>query len=81
MSNVLGTYTPAERIVQSRTAWGEVLFDGSQAAVHRRVDVQALGADFDAFTGHKLYGPPALACCGAGANCSMRCRRLWAVAT
>ena len=58
MSNVLGTYTPAERIVQAAHARGaKVLFDGSQAIVHRRVDVQALGCDFYAFTGHKLYGP------------------------
>ncbi len=58
MSNVLGTYTPAERIVQIAHAHGaKVLFDGAQAVVHRRVDVQALGCDFYAFTGHKLYGP------------------------
>ena len=35
----------------------KVLFDGAQAVVHRRVDVQALDCDFYAFTGHKLYGP------------------------
>jgi cysteine desulfurase/selenocysteine lyase len=58
MSNVLGTYTPAERIVQLAHAHGaKVLFDGSQAVVHRRVDVQALDCDFYAITGHKLYGP------------------------
>jgi cysteine desulfurase/selenocysteine lyase len=58
MSNVLGTVTPAERIVaMAHAAGAKVLFDGSQAAVHRRVDVQALGCDFYAFTGHKLYGP------------------------
>ncbi|MBL6456225.1 cysteine desulfurase [Belnapia sp. T6] len=58
MSNVLGTVTPAERIVaMAHEAGAKVLFDGSQAAVHRRVDMQALGADFYAFTGHKLYGP------------------------
>jgi len=58
MSNVLGTYTPAERIVKIAHAHGaKVLFDGSQAVVHRRVDVQALDADFYVFTGHKLYGP------------------------
>ena len=34
-----------------------VLFDGTQAVVHRRVDVQAIGADFYTWTGHKLYGP------------------------
>jgi cysteine desulfurase/selenocysteine lyase len=58
MSNVLGTYTPAERIVTLAHAHGaKVLFDGSQAVVHRRVDVQALDCDFYAFTGHKVYGP------------------------
>jgi cysteine desulfurase/selenocysteine lyase len=58
MSNVLGTYTPAGRIAALAHAHGaRVLFDGSQAVVHRRVDVQALDADFYAFTGHKLYGP------------------------
>jgi len=58
MSNVLGTYTPAERLARIAHAHGaKVLFDGSQAVVHRRVDVQAIGADFYAFTGHKLYGP------------------------
>ena len=58
MSNVLGTVTPAERIVHLAHAHGaKVLFDGSQAIVHRAVDVQALGCDFYAWTGHKLYGP------------------------
>ena len=58
MSNVLGTVTPVERIVAAAHAHGaKVLLDGSQAAVHRRVDVQAIGCDFYCFTGHKLYGP------------------------
>ncbi|MBP0492402.1 aminotransferase class V-fold PLP-dependent enzyme [Pararoseomonas indoligenes] len=58
MSNVLGTVTPAARIAALAHAHGaKVLFDGSQAAVHRRVDVRALDADFYVFTGHKLYGP------------------------
>jgi cysteine desulfurase/selenocysteine lyase len=58
MSNVLGTVTPAERIVSLAHAHGaRVMFDGSQAIVHRKIDVQALGADFYAWTGHKLYGP------------------------
>jgi len=58
MSNVLGTYTPAERIVQLAHAYGaKVMLDGSQAVVHRRIDVQALDVDFYAITGHKLYGP------------------------
>jgi len=58
MSNVLGTVIPAARVAQLAHERGaKVLFDGSQAAVHRRVDVQALDADFYVFTGHKLYGP------------------------
>jgi cysteine desulfurase/selenocysteine lyase len=58
MSNVLGTITPAERIVKIAHAHGaKVMFDGSQAIVHRKVDVQALGCDFYVWTGHKLYGP------------------------
>lgn len=58
MSNVLGTVNPAERIAALAHAHGaKVLFDGSQAAVHRKTDVQAIGADFYVFTGHKLYGP------------------------
>ncbi|MFN3448727.1 MAG: aminotransferase class V-fold PLP-dependent enzyme [Roseococcus sp.] len=58
MSNVLGTVTPAAAIARMAHAAGaRVMFDGSQAAVHRAVDVRAIGADFYAFTGHKLYGP------------------------
>ena len=58
MSNALGTVTPAGRIAaMAHDAGALVLFDGSQAAVHRRVDVQEIGADFYVFTGHKLYGP------------------------
>ena len=58
MSNVLGTYTPAERITRIAHAHGaKIMFDGSQAIVHRRIDVQAIDADFYCFTGHKLYGP------------------------
>jgi cysteine desulfurase/selenocysteine lyase len=58
MSNVLGTYIPAARVASLAHRYGaRVLFDGSQAVVHRAVDVQAIGADFYVFTGHKLYGP------------------------
>jgi cysteine desulfurase/selenocysteine lyase len=58
MSNVLGTYNPIERIARlAHEAGAKLLVDGSQAVVHRAVDVQALGADFYVFTGHKLYGP------------------------
>ena len=58
MSNVLGTYTPAARIAALAHQYGaKVLFDGSQAIVHRAIDVRALDADFYCWTGHKLYGP------------------------
>ncbi len=58
MSNVLGTVNPIARIIEIAHAKGvPVLIDGSQGAVHQTVDVQALGADFYVFTGHKLYGP------------------------
>lgn len=58
MSNVLGTVTAASRIAQvAHAAGARVLFDGSQAVVHRPIDVRAIDADFYVFTGHKLYGP------------------------
>ena len=58
MSNVLGTVVDVKSIVQGAHARGvPVLVDGSQAAVHMPVDVQDIGCDFYAITGHKLYGP------------------------
>ncbi|AZV38367.1 cysteine desulfurase [Komagataeibacter xylinus] len=58
MSNVLGTITDARAIIDMAHAAGaKVLLDGSQLVVHRRVNVQELGADFYVVTGHKLYGP------------------------
>jgi cysteine desulfurase / selenocysteine lyase len=58
VSNVLGTVLPVERIVESAHAVGaKVLIDGCQGVVHMPLDVQAIGCDFYAFSGHKLYGP------------------------
>jgi len=58
MSNVLGTITPLRQIIERAHARNiPVLVDGSQGAVHEKVDVQALDADFYVMTGHKLYGP------------------------
>ncbi|MBW3558529.1 MAG: cysteine desulfurase, partial [Proteobacteria bacterium] len=58
MSNVLGTVNPvSEMAAAAREVGAAVLLDGCQAAVHAEVDVQALGCDFYAFSGHKLYGP------------------------
>jgi cysteine desulfurase / selenocysteine lyase len=58
VSNALGTVNPAGRIVELAHRRGvPVLLDGAQAAPHLPVDVQALGCDFYAFSGHKLFGP------------------------
>ena len=58
MSNALGTINPVEEIVRIAHRRGvPVLLDGSQAAYHMPVDVQALDCDFYVATGHKLYGP------------------------
>jgi cysteine desulfurase / selenocysteine lyase len=57
-SNALGTINPVPRIVARARAVGALsVVDASQSAPHLPLDVQALGADFVAFTGHKLYGP------------------------
>ena len=58
MSNVLGTVVDVAAICRGAKARGvPVLVDGSQGAVHLPVDVVAMGCDFYAITGHKLYGP------------------------
>ena len=58
VSNTLGTIQPAREIVSLAKKRGAlVLFDGAQAAPHIPVDVAALGCDFYALSGHKLYGP------------------------
>jgi len=58
VSNALGTRNPVETIIQRAHAVGAlVLVDGAQSIPHLPVDVQALDADFYAFSGHKAYGP------------------------
>jgi cysteine desulfurase/selenocysteine lyase len=58
LSNALGTVNPVAFITaRAKAAGATVLIDGSQAAYHMAVDVQALGADFYVCTGHKIYGP------------------------
>jgi cysteine desulfurase/selenocysteine lyase len=57
-SNALGTINPVKRIVARARAVGAIsIVDAAQAVPHIPIDVQDLGADFLAFTGHKLYGP------------------------
>ncbi|MFO1105874.1 MAG: cysteine desulfurase [Amaricoccus sp.] len=71
MSNVLGTVVDIKAICAGAAAQGvPVLVDGSQAAVHMKVDVVDLGCDFYAITGHKLYGPS-----GSGAIYIRRARQ------
>jgi cysteine desulfurase/selenocysteine lyase len=58
VSNALGTVCPIARIVEHAKARGvPVLIDGAQGVPHLDVDVQALGCDFYAFSGHKMFGP------------------------
>lgn len=58
MSNALGTVVPVKEVTRIAHERGiPVLVDGSQGAVHMPVDVQDIGCDWYAMTGHKLYGP------------------------
>ncbi|MDD3676754.1 cysteine desulfurase, partial [Thauera propionica] len=58
VSNALGSINPvAELTARAHAAGAVVLVDGAQAVAHQAVDVQAIGCDFYAFSGHKLYGP------------------------
>jgi cysteine desulfurase/selenocysteine lyase len=58
VSNVLGTINPIHQIVrEARAAGARVLVDAAQATPHQPLDVAGLGADFVAFSGHKMLGP------------------------
>ncbi|ROR32596.1 cysteine desulfurase [Inmirania thermothiophila] len=58
VSNALGTINPVAEMVAAARARGiPTLVDGAQAVPHMAVDVQALGCDFYAFSGHKVFGP------------------------
>ena len=58
VSNALGTVLPVRRLIAAAKARGiATLIDGAQAVAHLPVDVQDLGCDFYAFSGHKMYGP------------------------
>jgi cysteine desulfurase/selenocysteine lyase len=58
LSNALGTINPVRQVAEMAHAAGAlVLVDGAQSAAHLPVDVQEIGCDFFAFSGHKLFGP------------------------
>ncbi len=58
VSNVLGTVNPVKEMIEIAHAHGvPVVVDGAQSAPHMPVDVQQLGCDFFALSGHKVYGP------------------------
>ena len=58
MSNVLGTITDADKIIEKCEAAGVLtLIDAAQAVPHMKVDIEKLGCDFFAFSGHKMLGP------------------------
>jgi cysteine desulfurase/selenocysteine lyase len=58
MSNVLGTFTPVRTLTDAARAHGAIsVIDGCQSVPHSATDVEALGADFLAFSAHKLCGP------------------------
>jgi len=58
VSNVLGTINPIDEIIRIAHEHNvPVLIDGAQAVAHKKVDVQALDADFYTFSSHKIYGP------------------------
>ena len=58
MSNVLGTITDAKKIIEKcKVAGVPTLIDGAQAVPHMKVDLEKLGCDFFAFSGHKMLGP------------------------
>lgn len=58
ISNALGTINPIKEIIEKAQAIGAItLIDGAQAAPHTKIDVQALGCDFYAGSGHKMFGP------------------------
>jgi cysteine desulfurase / selenocysteine lyase len=58
VSNALGTINPVKEMAELAHHWGAaVVVDGAQAVPHMAVDVEELGCDFYAFSGHKLFGP------------------------
>ena len=83
VSNVLGTVNPVERDRphRARAAASRCSSTARRRSPHMAVDVQALGCDFYAFSGHKMFGPTGIGVLYGRATCSRRCRRIRAAAT
>ena len=76
VSNTLGTINPVREMTEMAHAAGAlVLVDGAQAVPHVPVDVQEIGCDFYAFSGHKMLAPMGSGALWGAASCSTRCRR------
>jgi cysteine desulfurase/selenocysteine lyase len=74
-SNVTGAWTDVAAIVAAaRKVGARVLLDGAQAVQHGPQDVQALGVDFYAFSGHKCFGPGGVGVLWGRAKLLARCR-------
>ena len=88
VSNSLGTINPVERLAAWAHEQGAIMVvDAAQAAPHRRIDVQALGCDFLAFSAHKMCGPTGVGALWGrrerseerrvGKECGYQCRSRW----
>ena len=76
VSNVLGSILDAKRAADIAHSKGALLLlDGCQAVPRLPVDVAAIGCDFYAFSGHKLYGPTGIGCLWGRAELLQQCRR------
>ena len=82
MSNVLGTLTPVTELCDAAHDAGALaVVDACQFVPHNATDVQAWGADFAAFSSHKMCGPSGIGALWGRASCSTPCRRSSAAAT
>ena len=78
MSNVLGTITPVRRLTDAAHRAGAIaIVDGCQFVPHQATDVQAMGADFLAFSSHKLCGPTGVGVRSEERRVGKECRSRW----
>jgi cysteine desulfurase/selenocysteine lyase len=81
ISNSLGTINPTVELCRAaRTVGAVTLVDAAQSAGHAPINVQEIGCDFLAFSGHKMCAPTGIGALWDARNCSTRCRRGMAAA-